>query len=270
MWDTLPHDILFQIAQYVSTTLVIHEYKCTIHTLPKKLVDRAVFFQPTSGSKPLWAKVKSEAGNHACGECWVEVNFKGLKVEYHIHREQILAYRLTTKEERNRFVEIACLSKAWLMAMQPVLDLHSAPNEEGHGERFIDALLLHVFAPLHSSKRNLQPENYSFLYTAVYNGATMKPMENQAINYYRLLGHRMTALLRAGVVAWKPIDKVEEEFKSINRLFKYVDRFYVARRSLPPVVERLKAAYLAGNPNNPDEPVGDNPDCAPDYTLNVG
>ena len=270
MWDTLPQDILFQITQYVATTLAIHEYKCTIHTLPKKLVDRGVLFQPASGGKPLWAKVKSEAGNHACGECWVEANFKGLKFEHHIHREQILAYRLTTKEERNRFVEIACLSKTWLMAMQPTLDLHSTPDEVGHAERFIDALLRHVFAPRHSLKRNMQTDNYSFLYTAVYNGATSKPIDNQAMHYYRLLGHRLTALLRARVIEWKAIDKVEEEFKCMNRICKYVDRFYVARRSLPQVVERLKEAYLAGNPNNPDEPVGDNPDCAPDYTLNVG
>ena len=165
----------------------------------------------------------------------------------------------TRKAKRERHLGIACLNRQFAKTMKPVLAVYSAPWEPCHdGNAFIEALLCYVFAPPPGARITIA-DNYPFLYTAVYLGCTAKPAFNRAAEYYTLLGHALTRLLRARVIEWKGLDAVRIEMRFMHIVCKYLDRFVVARNGLPSVTKRLEAAYLAGDPSNPEEPAYVNP-----------
>ena len=166
---------------------------------------------------------------------------------------------ITRKAHRERQLELVCLSKQVAKHLQIVLALYTAPWEPQYSaEAFVEAYLRHVFCGQHGV-RIATPDNYSFLYTAIYTGACTKPAHNRAAAMYRLLGHTLTALLRRREIEWKGLGAVKNEMRFVHTTCKYLDRFFVARHGLPTVVKRLKKAYLAGNPDHPKEPTYTDP-----------
>ena len=161
---------------------------------------------------------------------------------------------LTGEAVRKRQLEIACLSKQFARQMKLVFALYTFPWEPQYSATaFVDSYLLYVFSGLHGW-RIATTNNFTFLYTAVYTACTAKPTYNRAEDYYRLLGHRLTALLRKGELEWKGLAAVKKEMRFVTITCKYIDRFHVKRYGLSKVVTRLKKAYLAGNPKNTKEP----------------
>ena len=167
----------------------------------------------------------------------------------------------TPKENHAHLLRLARLSKMCAAAMKPTLDLYSTPHEPGHAIKFVDAMLHHFFNPRTGSAiKHMTTDKYCFFYTAVYTGCTRRPEYNWAGEYYRLLGHRLIALLQTRALPWKGVDALRMEFACMGHLFGYLNRFYIARRALPEVAQRLEACYLKGNPNVPEEPEYDNLD----------
>jgi len=165
----------------------------------------------------------------------------------------------TRKAERERQLELVCLSKQVARHLKNVLALYTAPWEPQYSiEAFTEAYLRYVFCGQHGA-RMATPDNYAFLYTAIYTGASTKPAHNRAAAYYRLLGHTLTALLRRREIEWKGLGAVKKEMRFVHTTCKYLDRYFVKRHGLPTVVKRLKRAYLAGNPDDPEEPTCTDP-----------
>ncbi len=165
----------------------------------------------------------------------------------------------TRKAERARQLELVCLSKQVARHLQIVVALYTAPWEPQYSiEAFTEAYIRYVFCGQHGA-RMATPDNYAFLYTAIYTGASTRPAHNRAAAYYRLLGHTLTALLRRSEIEWKGLDAVKKEIRFVHITCKYLDRYFVQRHGLPTVVKRLEAAYLAGNPNYTEAPTYTDP-----------
>ncbi len=189
----------------------------------------------------------------------------------HVH-DGTETYWMTPDERIERLQEFRLLCRAFANGLKSALIFHSSPLSIGHAEMFIEAVLRLVFDPPIALHRALMVNHtYEFLYTAVYTGCTQRDQQNQASRYYRLLGHKLTRLLKTRAIPWKGTDAVAHEIRLLSRIFKYVDRFFVKLHALPVVAERLHKAYLDGDPDNGKVPTYNDPPLPPaNYRVDVG
>ena len=154
------------------------------------------------------------------------------------------------KEQANRILRYARLSKAFAKAFSFLLDIYNHPTASNHAERFVAATLRLVFAQ-HPCGAPMPMSNncYQFLYAQIHAACTQKEPHNQARHYYRLLGRTLTDLLRGGALPWKEIGCVNKELRRAEHLFRYIDRYHVKRYALDPICVCLQRAYLEGSPH---------------------
>jgi len=165
----------------------------------------------------------------------------------HVH-DGTQSYRMTPDERIERLRDFRLLCRVFADRLKPALAMNSSPMAPGHAEMFVEAALRLVFDPPISLHRALiSSHTYEFLYSAVYTGSTQKIPHCQAERYYLLLGRVLTRLLKTRAIPWKGIDGVAQEMRLVFHIFKYIDRFYVKRLSLPGISEHLRKAYLDGN-----------------------
>ena len=86
---------------------------------------------------------------------------------------------------------------------------------------------------------------YSQLYSRVYIVCTYKPPHNKSEGLYYALYHNVVKLVKDGTLADITGEKRDLFIRFLTQVFKYLDRFYVKRLSLPDVRANLVEAFQA-------------------------
>ena len=86
---------------------------------------------------------------------------------------------------------------------------------------------------------------YSQLYSRVYAVCTYKPPHNKSEGLYCALYHKVVKLVKDGTLADITGEKRNLFIRFLAQVFKYLDRFYVKRLSLPDVRANLVDAFRA-------------------------
>ena len=126
-----------------------------------------------------------------------------------------------------------------------------------HPTKFVDGVLRVIYSvPCVDFARIIGTPFYTYCYNTVYKGCTTgvhpkEPFErrrNLSESYHYALRAVLTHKLKDGTIPWTPGGECEAPIRFLMNIFKYLDRFYVKRLSLPPLTKHVQEAYTAGEP----------------------
>ncbi len=113
-----------------------------------------------------------------------------------------------------------------------------------HVATFVDGVVRYA-ADAVAGRFRMSTNTYSTLYTTVNTWCTQKPPYNGSPQMYDCLHYNVHALVADGTL--RHIDTQEKRdviFRLLGHIFKYLDRFYVKRLSLPEVSTVVREAFV--------------------------
>lgn len=155
---------------------------------------------------------------------------------------------------RERFLNARLISKPFAAQLRHWPWLFCPATHPGFVDHFVDSVLRYVaklVTMLHSGK---VPANdlknvavYSSLYSRVYDACTMKAPNNKSHGLYCALSEKVHSLVQDGTLA--DIEGVLRVvyIRFVGHVFKFLDRFYVRRLSLPELKPHLEAAFQSAD-----------------------
>lgn len=128
------------------------------------------------------------------------------------------------------------LSRAFAAGLWPVALCMVPVAHRYHGRCFVEGVVRQAL-------QGMTSDRYSFLYTIVYEGCTMKPPNNRSQYYYDLLAELRPTLEK--LLGNGGLSQQERRFAVglLRSIFKYIDRFFVKRNGLTPVAELIAEAF---------------------------
>ena len=144
------------------------------------------------------------------------------------------------------------VSKAFAAKLRRWLWLSCPTKHPGFSGHFVEGLLrfsAEAITLAYDEKvalpRIVPSDAYSQLYTRVYTACTYRPPNNKQHELYSTLFDKVRDLAMDGTLSDMTGKKREVFIRFLDHVFKYLDRFYVKRLSLPDVKDHLVAAFQA-------------------------
>ena len=130
--------------------------------------------------------------------------------------------------------------------------LFTHATQPAYVEHLTEALIRMAYATdPRVEKRSFKTELaiYNYAYCAIYHGCTQKERPRMDERFYNTPRVVLARLLRERAIPWRE-DSADRELRWVTSYYKYIDRFYVKRLSLTPILDMLKEAHRANRPTD--------------------
>jgi len=143
---------------------------------------------------------------------------------------------------KNQVQILSRLNHAFYNLMVPVRYLLCPPSSPYHAKSFVKGMYLFTTYQINNGAL-LQTRFYSHLYGIVFHGCTRKGPLNETERYYDALEKQMKALVHNGDINLTCPEERGWLIRFMYHVFKYLDRFYIKRLSLPKLEWSLEHWY---------------------------
>ena len=141
------------------------------------------------------------------------------------------------------------ISKAFAAKLRHWLWLSCPVEHPGFAGHFVDGVMRLTAKAVtrwyDDDVHIISTPTYSALYSRTYVACTTKPPHNKSEGLYVMLFEKVRDLAKDGTLADMTGEKRRQFIKFFQYSFKYLDRFYVKRLSLPELKPHMEAAFRA-------------------------